>query len=92
MMVLCLALHLGNVKEIKAFSTYHFLVCTYQVAVLQVLWAAAGFQSMAMSTNSHDPAAVFIPGTGWVYSDPTFNENFSLIQHLYLYHQRKYLA
>ena len=61
--------------RIRDIETFKYPYCTYQVAVLQVLWAAAGFQSMALSTNGHDPAAVFIPHLGWVYSDPTFNES-----------------
>lgn len=62
--------------QIRNLETFKYPYCTYQVSVLQVLWAAAGFQSMALSSNGHDPAAVFIPDMGWVYSDPTFNESF----------------
>lgn len=60
--------------RIKDIHTFKYPFCTYQASVLVVLWAAAGFDGMGLSTNGHDPAAVFVPGTGWVYSDPTFNE------------------
>ena len=60
--------------RIRDIGSFRYAYCTYQAAVLQVLWAAAGFQSMMLSSNGHDPAVVFIPKIGWVYSDPTFNE------------------
>ena len=60
--------------RIRDITEFRYAFCTYKVAVLQVLWAAAGFQSMMLSSNAHDTAAVLIPGIGWVYSDPTFNE------------------
>ena len=60
--------------RIRDITEFRYLLCTYKVAVLQVLWAAAGFQSMMLSSNAHDTAAVLIPDIGWVYSDPTFNE------------------
>jgi hypothetical protein len=52
-----------RIRDIEGFRYPH---CTYQVATLQVLWAAAGFQSMMLSSNGHDPATVLIPGIGWV--------------------------
>ncbi|RDU96051.1 hypothetical protein DWV00_25730 [Trinickia dinghuensis] len=67
--------------RIRDIRTFKYPFCTYQVAVLQVLWAAAGFASVALSVNGHDPAAVFIPNEGWVYSDPTFNEELRASQH-----------
>jgi hypothetical protein len=60
--------------RIKDIHTFKYPFCTYQASVLVVLWAAAGFDGMGLSTNGHDPAAVFVPGSGWIYSDPTFNE------------------
>lgn len=60
--------------RIRDIRSFRYAYCTYQAAVLQVLWASAGFQSMMLSSNGHDPAVVFIPNIGWVYSDPTFNE------------------
>lgn len=65
--------------RIKDIHTFKYPFCTYQVSVLLVLWAAAGFDGMGLSTNGHDPAAVFIPGAGWIYSDPTFNEELRLV-------------
>jgi hypothetical protein len=65
--------------RIKNIQTFKYPYCTYQASVLVVLWAAAGFDSMGLSTNGHDPAAVFIPGAGWIYSDPTFNEEVRVV-------------
>lgn len=64
--------------RIRDLNAFRYPFCTYQVAVLQVLWAAAGFRSVALSTDGHDPVAVLVPGYGWLYSDPTFNEEFRL--------------
>ena len=47
--------------RIRDINEFRYAFCTYKVAVLQVLWAAAGFQSMMLSSNAHDTAAVLIP-------------------------------
>lgn len=67
----------GSHYRIRDIRQYRYVLCSYQDAILTALWAAAGLHGMLISTNGHDPAAVFIPELGkWVYEDPTFNEGY----------------
>lgn len=59
-------------------SAFKYMFCTFQVSVLQCLFSAAGFESMMLSTQADDTCCVFIPGTGWIHTSPTFNERFHL--------------
>src|SRR5204862_3989792 len=69
----------GARYQIRDLQSYRYPICTFQVIMLNALWAAAGLQGMLISTVDHDPAAVFIPELGrWAYEDPTFNEEYLL--------------
>jgi len=69
----------GPWYRIRDLSSYKYPICTFQVIMLNALWAAAGLQGMLTSTIAHDPASVFIPDLNqWVYEDPTFNEEYAL--------------
>ena len=72
--------HVGGARyQIRDLQSYRYPICTFQVIMLNALWAAAGLQGMLISTVDHDPAAVFIPELGrWAYEDPTFNEEYLL--------------
>jgi len=72
--------HIGGARyRIRDIQSYHYVACTYQAIIANVLWAAAGLQGMRVTILDHDPAAVFIPELGrWVYEDPTFDEEYLL--------------
>jgi len=63
--------HIGGARyRIRDIQSYHYVACTYQAIIANVLWAAAGLQGMRVTILDHDPAAVFIPELGrWVYED-----------------------
>jgi hypothetical protein len=70
---------LGARYRIRDVTSYRYLACSYQTAIVSVLWAAAGLHSLQVSILNHDPAAVFIPELGrWVYEDPTYNDEYLL--------------
>src|SRR6185503_18429313 len=57
----------GARYRIRDITTYRYLACSYQTAMVSVLWAAAGLHSLQVSILNNDPAAVFIPELGrWV--------------------------
>lgn len=67
----------GSWYRIRDIDDYKYVLCSYQDSILTSLWAAAGLHGMLVSTVGHDPAAVFIPDLRkWVYSDPTYNEEY----------------
>lgn len=69
----------GARYRIRDIQSYRYPLCTYEAIIATALWAAAGLQSMRVSTLDHDPAAVFIPELNrWVYEDPTFDEEYQL--------------
>ena len=68
----------GARYRIRDIQGYRYLLCSYQAVVANALWAAAGMQALRAATLGHDPAAVFVPELGWVYEDPTFNEEYLL--------------
>jgi hypothetical protein len=69
----------GARYRMRDIQTYRYPLCTYEAIIATALWAAAGLQSMRISTLDHDPAAVFIPELNrWVYEDPTFDEEYQL--------------
>jgi hypothetical protein len=71
--------------RIKDISEYRYVLCSYQNVMLISLWGSIGLQGLLLSTNGHDPAAVFIPEFGrWVYEDATYNEEFTLKNSSYL--------
>jgi hypothetical protein len=66
--------------RIRNVEEYRYVLCTYQDIIAISLWGALGIQGLLLSTYGHDPAAVFIPELGkWVYQDPTYNEEFTLV-------------
>ncbi len=66
--------------RIRNLDDYRFVLCSYQSQMLIALWAAAGLQGMMVPTLGHDGSAVFIADLGkWVYMDPTYNEDYTLI-------------
>jgi hypothetical protein len=65
--------------QIRNYEQYRSVLCTWQQFIFIHLLAAAGLHGMLLSTNGHDPGAVFIPELEkWVWEDPTFNEEFIL--------------
>lgn len=65
--------------RIRDVAHYKYVLCSYQDVIAIALWGAIGLEGMLLSTDGHDPAAVFIPELGkWVYQDPTYNEEFLL--------------
>ncbi len=66
--------------RIRDLEDYRFVLCSYQSQMLIALWAAAGLQGMMVPTLGHDGSAVFIADLGkWVYMDPTYNEEYTMI-------------
>jgi hypothetical protein len=71
--------HVAGVRyRIRDIQAFRYLLCSYQAVVANALWAAAGLHALRASTLGHDPAAVFVPEFGWVYEDPTFDEEYLL--------------
>ena len=69
----------GARYQIRDVESYRYLACSFQVAIVNTIWAAAGLHGLQASILDHDPAAVFIPELGrWVYEDPTYNDEYVL--------------
>ena len=65
--------------QIRNYTNYHAVLCTWQQYMFIDLLASAGLHGMQVRTDKHDPGAVFIPELKkWIWEDPTFNEEFTL--------------
>ncbi len=65
--------------QIRSYEQYRSVLCSWQQYIFIHLLSAAGLHGMVLSTNGHDPGAVYIPELEkWVWEDPTFNEEFTL--------------
>ena len=69
----------GSRYRIRDVESYHYFACSFQSAIVNALWAAAGLHGTTITVLEHDPSAVFIPELArWVYEDPTYNEEYVL--------------
>lgn len=65
--------------RMTSISAFPYVLCTFQDWMMMVLWAAAGYQGMLISTTGHDPACVWVPSLGkWVYMCATYGERLTL--------------